>query len=282
MSLVGKSWRSRENASACVPLMWCLPGLKYAPENGSCICIGTFTSTPPTPSTSPVNPAKSTSTTYEICTPTRPPTSSACARGPSVLPTLILSPFQHVSRGMSSIVAWCLAGLTPRTCSASPRAPPTPGRESLPTSRTKNGAVGPPPTRSAADSGAIFSTRRYVAPDAIGTCTPASHAAKIANATEHERGRPRTRAHALRPAPSRAFGAASSHGVSTVPVRFAGRGRRGRGSRGNLRTACTRYAVTSHVLPVLANVSSMWRWMVSGPRVGGRLDVEVEVGARGT
>ena len=57
---------------------------------------------------------------------------------------------------MSIIVAWCFAGLTPSTCSASPRAPPTPGRESLPTSRMKNGALGPRATRSAAESGAIF------------------------------------------------------------------------------------------------------------------------------
>ena len=34
MSLVGKSWRSRENASAWPPFMWCGPGVKYAPEYG--------------------------------------------------------------------------------------------------------------------------------------------------------------------------------------------------------------------------------------------------------
>ena len=56
------------------------------------------------------------------------------ARRRCALAALILSPSQHVSRGMLSIVALCSFGLTPTRCSASPRAPPTPGRSSLPTS----------------------------------------------------------------------------------------------------------------------------------------------------
>ena len=62
MSLCGKSCRSRENASAASPFMCCGPAAKYAPEYVSCIAVGTFMLRPPTPSTSDVKPAKSTST----------------------------------------------------------------------------------------------------------------------------------------------------------------------------------------------------------------------------
>ena len=47
MSLVGKSWRSRENASAWSPFMCWSPGAKTAPEYLSSIGIGTLTWTPP-------------------------------------------------------------------------------------------------------------------------------------------------------------------------------------------------------------------------------------------
>ena len=99
-------------------------------------------------STMPMKPSKSVSITYGICTPTAAPIVSASRRGPpKVCDALTLStPWpgigSAVSRGRSSIVAWCSAGFTPMRWIASPRVTVWPVRPSLPMARRKTGLSG--------------------------------------------------------------------------------------------------------------------------------------------
>ena len=221
-----------------VPVMCCLPGLKYAPEKVSCICgrhvhvdAADAVDEADEPGEVDVDDVRDLHAEQPADVVRLRRADRACS------PALILSPSQHVSRGMSSIVAWCLAGFTPSTCSASPRAPPTPGRESLPTNRMKNGA-----RRCAADAvggrRAVRSSRRgrYVAPDAIGS---ARRPAKI-----HAPSRPRctpSDERTLGPAPAKSRRASRLIGRRIVvgpsrgvaPASHSCRGR-GRGSRGRL------------------------------------------------
>ena len=50
-SPLGKSWRSRAKASTLLPLRWCTPALRNAPEYWSLRFIGIFTVRPPIEST---------------------------------------------------------------------------------------------------------------------------------------------------------------------------------------------------------------------------------------
>ena len=224
----------RPSCAAC-------PGVKYAPENESCISVGTFTSTPPTPSTSAgeAGEVDVDDVRHVARRRARRRRRPACA-GPSVLPALILSPFQQVSRGMSSIVAWCFAGIHAEqvqrvaACAADTRA------------------------RVVADE-QDEERRRRRAVDAVGR----RRGCELLDA-QVRRARRDRHAHAARATPRTCPPHASTNAVTTAPTtdqrsrrsrRFTvslpldrGRRRRRRPSAA-CGVMCTRYAVTIHFLP---------------------------------
>ena len=160
---------------------------------------------------------------------------------------------------MSIIDARCLAGLTPTRCNASPRAPPTPGRSSLPTSRMKNGPFGVPAARFAPLSGAIFATRRYVGPGCERHVISRHPRRDDAAAREDERGD--ERADGEQRVPNAAMALHDFHGVVPDPVRAVVVVL----ATAVLRVATTRYAVTRQCFPFGTNVSSTLRVTLSGP-----------------